>query len=347
MAQRFSPQDRARPTPVPPSPTVLTRNSGPAPSDRAVTADIRRRIADDGLTSPSATDSVLRLATMVAAYTAAALVAWQADAIAVWLLFWVFGGLVLASMLIAEHEAIHASLFRSSSANHVVGALLGAITGAPYAAYRAYHFEHHRRTHQAGDPEPAVVVRSRFAYLGTMVVLIPAFCAGLWRDLLAAVAGHPPAHVRRVRRRGVEVLSLVATAAVLAALATLWAVAGWWAVVAVWGGPLAASFVWGAVFAVPEHYEAAYGPAPVLETTRTIDAGTPTRWLLWNAGYHAAHHLVPAVPGRNLARLQELLDDQVTIRSTSYGSYHLGLWRRLGRGEFAAAPPWTADSPTD
>ena len=47
----------------------------------------------------------------------------------------------------------------------------------------------------------------------------------------------------------------------------------------------------------------------------------------------------PYSAGRNLHRLQDLIDDDCRIVERSYWSFHRGLWGRIGRGELPAPPP--------
>ena len=82
----------------------------------------------------------------------------------------------------------------------------------------------------------------------------------------------------------------------------------------------------------PEHYECDYSPAAIYDTTRTIYSNRLFGFLLWNNNLHTAHHLMPAVPGHGLPKLQTRIDPYCEHTSKSYTRWHLGLIRQLARG---------------
>ena len=118
-----------------------------------------------------------------------------------WVGYAVVVGAVLTSLFAVEHEALHTSLFGHPWADHLVGTVCGVVCAVPYASYRTFHFEHHIRTHEQGDPEPIVVVRSVAAHAGMVVFGILGLAAMLWGQLLATVTGRGPTWSVRARRQ--------------------------------------------------------------------------------------------------------------------------------------------------
>lgn len=303
-------------------------------------SDVREAIASERLGAVSGSDSAWRLALMAAIAIGSTAVAIAMDHPVVWVLHALVGGILLTACIAAEHEALHGSMFGPAASNHAVGALVGALCWTPYSAYRTYHLRHHQRTHVEGDAEPVLVIGSRAMLVGLVAVSTLGLAAELWARLLRSLAGRSDPREARLRRPGLDVLSLVAAmvfAAVLVASAALW---GPVAVLMVYGGPFVVYLALSALSFLPEHYECSYGPAPVVSTTRTTTSTAVSRFVLWNANLHTAHHLVPSIPCHGLPRLHRLIEGSCEHLSPGYLAYYRGLWQRLGRGEVPAAPPW-------
>jgi fatty acid desaturase len=301
---------------------------------------VRTTIVAERLGAVSGADSTWRLAVMAAVAVASSATAIAVDHPAVWVLHALVGGIVLTACVAAEHEALHGSMFAPPAANHAVGAVVGALCWTPYSAYRTYHLRHHQKTHVEGDAEPVLVIRSRAMLLGLLAVSTLGLAAELWARLVRSLAGRSQPGEARLRRPALDVLSLAAGitfAAALVASAVVW---GPVAVLVVYGGPFAVYLLLSALSFLPEHYECSYGPAPVVATTRTTTSTAVSRFVLWNANLHTAHHLVPSIPCHGLPRLHRLIEDDCEHLAPGYLGYYRGLWARLGRGALPAEPPW-------
>jgi fatty acid desaturase len=216
---------------------------------------------------------------------------------------------------------------------------------APFSAYRAFHFEHHRRSHAPGDSEPVFVVRNHLEQAVVVPTAVLGLCAILWWRFGQQVAGRGPAWTGLARRRGLELATGLAAAAALAGLVGAGVVWGWHLPLLLWGAPVGVYLVLAGVISSTEHYECDYGPGSDFATSRTILTGPLVRLCIWNANFHTAHHLVPAVPGRNLGRLHELIADRYEHVEPTYRAYHAGMWKRINRGELPEQPPWVSEEP--
>lgn len=303
-----------------------------------VPADVRAAVVRGRLTKASARDSNLRaLACAVAAVVPLVVAARLGTAIG-WAVAWLVSGVLVSGTFAAVHEAIHGSLYRSRTANDVAGVLWGLVVLNPYASYRPFHFQHHVHTHEPGDSEPPLRVTNVGGYLLVFPLAMVGLNALLWWELVRIVAGHPPVYARRTARRGLAVVNLVALVAVVAGLA-VWAVRAPGAFASWWLAPVLVGSVLAALYSTPEHYGTAFGPASPFAVSRTIRSNPVTRWVIWNANYHVAHHLCPTVTGRNLGRLQEVIDDRCEVRARSYTRFHAGLVADLSRGRVVPPVP--------
>jgi fatty acid desaturase len=300
---------------------------------------LRAEIRSEGLTDPAPLHSLFRMLVLVVAPAVIAMTAIRSGGFGWWLAYWAVASVAVSSAMFAVHESVHGLLFRSARANHFAGALFGAVCLVPYASYRLHHLQHHAHTRAPGDSEPLEVVGSRAGYLIAAPLALPVFCGRLWLAYFAELTGRVPQWSPRAQRNSVTALTaLLGVVLGAAGLATA-VLAGWRLVVALWLIPSCTALVLGSFTAIAEHYGAGFAPAPVFETTRTIESNRFVRTVVWNGNYHAAHHLVASVPGRNLPRLQEMVDPWCRSRSRSYLDFHRSLWRDMGRGEFPAGLP--------
>jgi fatty acid desaturase len=312
-----------------------------APSD--VDPALRETIADERLTRACATATCLRLGLILGAAVLTSFAALTLGGPLSWAMAVAACTAALISAPFAIHEALHGSLFGPRWLNDAVGTALGAVSFVHYAPYRTYHLEHHRRTHEQGDPEPIVVLGSRVAHVTGVVAAMPLFSLQLAWHLLRALAGRPVPWYRRTRRAGLDLAAAAGSIAVVA-LALLLGLSGHaGAVLALWVLPLCAAMAVGGVFALPEHYGCSYGPASPFATSRTTSTVAPLRFLIWNGNYHTAHHLVPSVTAPHLPRLHELIRDRYEHTASGYLAYHRSLWRDLAARSYVEGPPWSGD----
>lgn len=210
------------------------------------------------------------------------------------------------------HEACHRTMFVRPWANTLAGWI--AALGQPMspALMRAFHFEHHRHTHElARDPElgglPFMATWPRgplwlFTVTGISVLvarfgwslfaaLVPAGADAAWSKVLPFVAKDKR---RRVAWEGRVLMAIHAAAMVLASTLVP---AIWWVYVGMALGHMFLSW-----YITCEH-RGLPQEGSVLERTRSLDTPALVRWLVWNMPYHAEHHGWPAVPWHALPAL--------------------------------------------
>ncbi|MBZ5714976.1 fatty acid desaturase [Nannocystis pusilla] len=266
-----------------------------------LTADERRELyaRRDG---PGLRRFAAQLALLVAAAAAVVALA-DAEAPVFWPVFAAYS-VLLASMFAPMHEAGHGTAFASRRLNRLVLRVAAGLSLMPPTGFVAFHFEHHRNTHEVGDPEipggnlelakwpgnpiAALVVLSGLpllvAKLAALVNLaVPRGPRWFARWLPFLSGAHRPATIREAR-------AILAGLLAVAALAWLWLPALAWLL----AGCAGAHAVLGPYLAA-EHTGMPTG-GDVLARTRSIRSNAAVRWLFWNMPYHAEHHGWPAVP---------------------------------------------------
>lgn len=266
-----------------------------------LTADERRELyaRRDG---PGALRFAIQLALLLAAAVATVALA-GAEARLFWPVFAAYC-VLLASMFAPTHEAGHGTAFASKRLNRLVLRIAANLSLLPPTAFVAFHFEHHRRTHEVGDPElpgdnlelaawpknpiAALVVLSGLPLLVAKLAALVNLAAGRgpkwflkWMPWLPEA--QRPATIREAR----FMLAGVAALALLAWLA--WPPLGW-----LLAGCAGAHLVLGPYLAAEHTGLPTEGD--VLARTRSIRSNAVVRWLFWNMPYHAEHHGWPAVP---------------------------------------------------
>ncbi len=182
-----------------------------------------------------------------------------------------------------------------------------------YATYRCYHLEHHARTGREGDPERTPLnFPTRRLYVAVMAFggLLVLFENTAYTVM--TVVGTSLPWVRTPRQRRAIRLNALLLLVVLGAI-VLGMVLDPWVTLNVWLIPYAIG-VFGLLplLLVPEHYGAT-GRGDVLENTRTVRSNAVVRWAYWNNNFHAAHHLVPAVPYDKIEQVDRLLERSGTV----------------------------------
>jgi fatty acid desaturase len=226
------------------------------------------------------------------------------------------------------HESLHRTAFATPWLN-TLGTWLGGVTqlSGP-AAYRDFHFTHHRHTHEvARDPELAGMAMMALWPSGALALVnltgLPLLAARLF-GLVAFALGPPAAlpdqvfpYVKDRKRvawesRGLVLLYVAASAAAWAWMPQLLWI---WASVAVAHALLS-------VYLTCEHRGLAEGGS-ILDRTRTFEADPITRWWMWNMPYHAEHHGWPGVPFHALPALHARIASSLPHRGRGILALHL------------------------
>ncbi len=228
--------------------------------------------------------------------------------------FWLVGAGALV------HESAHRNVFRSRAANVVLGTIAGVLCGIPYAAYRAFHLDHHAYTVTDRDPEGLPYVpKTRIGYVATALVTGPAYAVLLAAAIVRTAFGRPPSWVRtRAARREVVLGGGAHIAVVVASVAAAIIGVSWLA----WGLLFPASIVltfWLPFLLTSEHF--AGEPGPIVTNTRTVLSNRVVRTMFWNTNLHVEHHLMPNVPSSKMPRLHPLVRDHALVHS-GYFAFH-------------------------
>lgn len=267
-----------------------------------------------------------RLAVQVAAGLASGLLLVRAAAPWEWALGLGAQAVAQLSFFATLHECAHRTAFRSRSLNELGGWLAALCQLMAPPLMRAFHFAHHRHTHDpANDPELAGMERMArwprgVEWLATMTGL-PILLGRVVFTLVAAL-GAPSVLASRLLpyvtprlRAGVVVgsLALVLLHAGLVLLALRFEPRLLRIYLAV---PLAHALL--TLYVSCEH-RGLPTEGDIFARTRSLDPGPLLRWWLWNMPYHAEHHAYPAVPFHALPRLREEVGPRLVHRGGIVG----------------------------
>jgi fatty acid desaturase len=299
---------------------LTTLAAGEAVGADDLTTEVRRIVVAEGIGRPDTRAALRWLLPWAAGWVvlATALVLVHPLVVRLALLavmsFWLVGAGALV------HESAHRNVFRSRAANVVLGTVAGILCGVPYAAYRAFHLDHHAYTVSERDPEGLPYVpKTRIGYVATALVTGPAYAVLLAVAIARTAVGRPPSWVRtRPARREVVVGGGVHIGVVIASIVA--AVMGaWWLA---WGllFPMAIVLTfWLPFLLTSEHF--AGEPGPIVTNTRTVVSNRVVRTMFWNTNLHVEHHLMPNVPSSKMPRLHPVVRDHALVHS-GYFAFH-------------------------
>lgn len=222
------------------------------------------------------------------------------------------GAVFLHDILVHGHEATHGLASRSPALNAAILWGVHALVFLSGSAYRAFHLEHHRKTHRDDDPEIWFLTKVLGQPSGRAYLLIPIFSqlsVALWPFVRPSSRATP----RRV------VLELLGVAALHVALALLFRPTNWllYAVAPVFTG-LSFAVV---VRSICEHHYTPRGDRWV--QTRAMNTHRVVELLWSNVNHHLEHHLYPSVPWHRLPALRQHLCAQYPARSATIDSGYL------------------------
>ena len=227
-----------------------------------------------------------------------------------------------------EHEMRHRIIFPSrldwlSDATYF---LIHVLWRAGSRNQRVSHVIHHRYTMVRGvDPEPAFpedittrwVRRELLGMLVTVVTLgIPDFFRAMW-TLVQRTRGklHPMIQAQCSEKdlKFIQRESLAILVINLAASAAFIVLRRWDLIIIIMLGPHIGHAI-GAFYHRTEHIAMMHNATDQRLCTRGVKVSPITKFFFGGLDEHVEHHLFPAVPSRNLARLREALDIPIPER---------------------------------
>jgi fatty acid desaturase len=290
-------------------------------------------LSDDELTRLKETrDSpgLVHLAGHVALLVATATAVLLAPNWPLWLAAATAHGIVLIFLFTLEHEAIHATAFRSAWLNRAVAEAAGFLVVVPPRWFRYFHFAHHRHTQDvARDPELETPKPSGWWSYVRHLSGLP-----YWKAQVSTIFGNAlgrgiGSYVPASARRRI-VTEARACLAAYAGFAALCIVTGWTWPVELWLVPLLLGQPFLRAYLLAEH-GACPLVADMLMNTRTTFTNRLVRFLAWNMPYHTAHHVLPVVPFHRLGALTALLERRLATTADGYLDAHRQIrapWKR-------------------
>ena len=221
--------------------------------------------------------------------------------------------------LIAIHELQHRTVFTSKALNAFFERVYAFISWSDYLWYRSSHAKHHQATcHDDYDGE--VVLPIKFSlrkwpfWLSVLAWNPMATWARLklvWRHANGRIAGDWYNHVlpesepdlRREHRNWARTLLIGHCL-----LALFFVLTGHWFLIVVFTfGTFYCSWL-GFLCGVPQHFGLNPNIPDFRLNTRTFTCSWLPAFYYWNMQYHLEHHMFPAVPFYNLAKLRKAIE---------------------------------------
>ena len=237
-------------------------------------------------------------------------------------------GLFLACLFHLLHEVSHQTVFATRALNTWVARVCGFVLLIPPIWFRAFHFAHHKHTHDPDhDPELATPKpRTRRAYLWHLTG-VP-----LWHSLIKTLITNargacraayvPPRQMAKVTAEARVMLALYVSLLLISLLAQSAQLFWIWVLPMLLGQPFLRAYL------MAEHTDCPHVP-DMFANTRTIFTNPVVRWLAWNMPYHAEHHAFPTVPFHQLPALHALARNELKATADGYSGFHADYAARL------------------
>jgi len=221
--------------------------------------------------------------------------------------------------LIAIHELQHRTVFKSRKLNAFFEKVYAFISWSDYIWYQVSHTKHHQATcHAKYDGEIQLPIKfslKRWQFWSSVLAWNPSDTwqrlKTVWRHTNGRVDGDWNNHVlpetdlslRRRHRNWARTL-LVGHGV----LALLFVLSGHWFLIVVFTfGTFYCSWL-GFLCGTPQHFGLNADIADFRYSTRTFTCSWLPAFYYWNMQYHLEHHMFPAVPFYNLAKLRAVIE---------------------------------------
>jgi sphingolipid 4-desaturase/C4-monooxygenase len=213
-----------------------------------------------------------------------------------WAAIVAIGMIPLHDILVHGHEATHGLVSHSKTVNAFFLWLIHALVFLSGSAYQAFHWEHHRKTLTADDPETLFLSKVVGKATGFSFLLIPVFSQ-------ISVTFWPWFHRSKWASPKTVLRDMVAALMLHSAL--IWGLGSerWlhYVVFPVFTG-LSVVVI---IRSLCEHHAAIAGDR--WTKTRAMETNGLLEFLWSNVNHHLEHHLVPDVPWHNLPKVRKLL----------------------------------------
>ena len=222
--------------------------------------------------------------------------------------------------LIAVHELMHRTVFKSRRLNAFFERVYAFISWSDYLWYQGSHSRHHGATcHDAFDGEVplALLAKARIErkknWFRLLVFNPTATWQRLklvWRHANGRIQGRWYNHVlpendpvvRRRHRNWARILLIGHTL-----LAAIFIITGHWFLIVVFTlGTFYCGWL-GFLCGIPQHFGLNSNAPDFRYNTRTFTCSWLPAFYYWNMQYHLEHHMFPAVPFYNLPKLREAI----------------------------------------
>ena len=205
------------------------------------------------------------------------------------------------------HEGIHLLLHRNRYLSVVIGSFFAAMTGFSAVGYGVAHWNHHRFTNQASDPDAQIYSRFR-TFWSRLSYARAAVGRAHLANMLRLALGKPldlgyAMPFTRGWQRGFAWMNLAFLALWLATYVILGVSHGPLVLCAI-VVPVVLGMQLSSLRAYVEHAGTGLG---AFRDTRSYVA-RPYAWLLFGNNYHLEHHLYPGIPCYRLAEVHRLLE---------------------------------------
>ncbi|MEG5164407.1 fatty acid desaturase [Microcoleus sp. AT3-A2] len=242
----------------------------------------------------------------------------------VWPLLWCFQGFIFSGFIAPVHECVHNNLSSSVKVNRLIGVVWSLPIILNFSSYKYKHLEHHKYTRIVGDTSNFDDYSSLGGYFLDLFVLnVVNYVLQLTNIILENFPNY--IHLEKARRDiQIDNLALLGWIALVVTSTIVWTkftFLFYWC-------PLLMSFPSAFLTAIPEHYGCDKTSNP-LDNTRTTLSNSFVRCVMWNANYHAEHHVYPSVPSHNLPILHTLIGKYFQYQEQSYFLFHLKIIQGL------------------
>jgi fatty acid desaturase len=269
--------------------------------------------------------SNLRILTFLAIWAAATFLALNVSILPLRVLCWFLAGASIQGLGILMHEGAHGNLFRNRRLNNLVGFLCGIPALLSLTAYRLSHLAHHRHARGPEDPDELENL-SRNPRVLSIIFLFILLAGDLYGFYFVGPLGSRRGS-RADRRATLLEYSIIA-----GVFATAFLLVPFRVMLQVWLLPVLFARQLTNVRTLAEH--ALTRADSRWLATRTVLSNRFVSFFMCNVNYHIEHHIFPRIPYRNVARVHELLkEDLERIGAHICPSYSRFLWE-LGRFTF-------------